>query len=88
MYMHMCMCMCRYAAFLWMLHGHVTIQKPVRNEDGNIVMMTFVWKDEVRGEEGGVRMRMGVMVRMSVRMGMMMRMGVRMPVRMPVTVRM
>ena len=35
-----------YAAFLWMLFGHVTVQRAVRDKDGNLVMMSFVWKEE------------------------------------------
>lgn len=35
-----------YAAFLWMLFGHVTISKPVVDEHGNVTYMTFVWKAE------------------------------------------
>ena len=35
-----------YAAFLWMLFGTVTVSYPVTDANGNVIMMTFVWKDE------------------------------------------
>ena len=36
-----------YAAFLKVLFGTVTVKKPVVGADGQLIMVSFVWKDEV-----------------------------------------